>query len=180
MNILDEQLIAGIIRQQKWAIDLFVHKYHGYIYSVCYNVLKRTGESEEATQDVCMKVFNKISDYNNTSALKTWIFTIAYRTAIDYKRRVKYYADETSLITYSTDSASDADIHNQEMKNNISRLLSHLNEEDAELLSLYYLNEMSIKEITEATGLTESNIKIKLFRARKELAKHVDKYFDKD
>lgn len=180
MSILEEQLIAGIVRKEKWAIDLFVQKYHGYIYSVCFNILKRSGESEEATQDVCMKIFNKISDYNNTSALKTWIFTIAYRTAIDYKRRVKYYAEETVLMTQSNDSRSDGDLQDQEMKKNIVKLLSHVSEEDAELLSLFYLNEMSIKEVTEATGLTESNIKIKLFRARKELAKHVDKYFDKD
>ena len=61
---------------------------------------------------------------------------------------------------------SDASMKTWKTRKKISQLLKHISEEDATLVQLYYLNEFSIKEIVEATGLTESNIKIKLFRAR--------------
>jgi DNA-directed RNA polymerase specialized sigma24 family protein len=57
--------------------------------------------------------------------------------------------------------------------------LSHLDEEARTIVSLFYLEEKNIKELMEITGLSESNIKIKLFRARKELSLHANKYFEK-
>lgn len=53
--------------------------------------------------------------------------------------------------------------------------LSQMKPEDASLLAFYYLQEQSVKEISEITGLTESNIKVKLFRLRDALKNHLAK-----
>ena len=73
---------------------------------------------------------------------------------------------------------SDQHIQESETKVAIQSLLSHLDDESKMIVSLYYLEEKNIKEVVEITGLTESNIKIKLFRARKELARYAPKYFE--
>lgn len=82
------------------------------------------------------------------------------------------------LMYQASGMKSDGDLEQKEATQKIHQLLAHLSEEDGTLVQLYYLNELSIKEIVDATGFSESNIKIKLFRARKEMAKHLDKYFD--
>jgi len=155
-----------------------VDAYSAYIYNVSHRILQRNQESEEATQDTCIKIINKIGDYNRTSPFKAWIFTVAYRTAIDYKRKQKRNSDESVLMYQASSMNADGDLEQMEASRKIHQLLAHLSEEDGTLVQLYYLNEMSIKEIVDATGFSESNIKIKLFRARKEMAKHIDKYFD--
>ncbi|MBK6499311.1 MAG: sigma-70 region 4 domain-containing protein [Saprospiraceae bacterium] len=73
---------------------------------------------------------------------------------------------------------SDHNIQKAETKTGIDSLLSHLDDESRVIFSLYYLEEKNIKEGVEITGLTESNIKIKLFRARKELLPFATKYSD--
>lgn len=176
----EKKLVSGLKGREPWAIDLFVKSHSSYIYSVCYNILKKKMESEEATQDVCMKVLNKIDGFDILTSFKTWIFTIAYRTAIDYYRKKKNHGNEDALLNHSATETTDQAILNNEQNNSIEKLLQHLNEEDSRLVRLYYLNEMNIKELVEVTGLSESNIKIKLFRARKELAKHAGRYFEID
>lgn len=174
----ESEIIAGLLKGDSRMTTKFVEGYSGYIYNVCNKILRSWQESEEATQDACIKVINKIQDYNTTSPFKAWIFTIAYRTAIDYKRKQKKFADPEILQNQAGHMDSGSNYEADENKKKIASLLSHLDEEDAALVQLYYLNELSVKEIVEATGLTESNIKIKLFRARREMAKHIDKYFD--
>lgn len=183
MNRIDKmmsevEMIAGLLTGDSKAITAFVDAYSAYIYNITHRILQRNQESEEATQDTCMKIINKIADYNRSSPFKAWIFTVAYRTAIDYKRKQKKNSDESVLMYQASSSKTDGDLEHNEATGKINLLLKHLSEEDAILVQLYYLNEMSIKEIVDATGFSESNIKIKLFRARKEMAKHIDKYFD--
>ncbi|MBK8699986.1 MAG: RNA polymerase sigma factor [Saprospiraceae bacterium] len=160
------------------AVQNFVQGYSSYLYSICYRVLKQKQIAEEACQDACMKIMAKIGDFKTGSSFKSWMFTIAYRTAIDYQRKQMLDADESVLSSFASGSRAEENYEKEEMQKNLNKLLSHLDEDDALLVSLFYLNEMSVKEIIEATGYSESNIKIKLFRARKEMAKHVEKYFD--
>lgn len=174
----DDQIAKGVLVGDTRAIAYFVEKYSGYVYTVCKNILKHNTESEEACQDTFIKAISKMGDFKDGGSFKAWLFTIAYRTSIDYKRKFKYHQDETSLINFTDEKHADEKIMQKEMSQNIEKLMGHLSEEDGNLVRLFYLNEMSIKEIVEVTGLSESNIKIKLFRARKELASHIDKYFD--
>ncbi|MBP9195850.1 MAG: sigma-70 family RNA polymerase sigma factor [Saprospiraceae bacterium] len=174
----ESEIIAGLLIGDSRATTSFVDAYSAYIYNVSHRILQRNQESEEATQDTCIKIINKIGDYNRTSPFKAWIFTVAYRTAIDYKRKQKRNSDESVLMYQASSMNADGDLEQMEASRKIHQLLAHLSEEDGTLVQLYYLNEMSIKEIVDATGFSESNIKIKLFRARKEMAKHIDKYFD--
>ena len=169
MDMNDDQIVEGLLNQNKRAIDYFVKCYSPYIYTICYNILKTKPEAEEACQDSCLKILNKISDFNRGSVLKSWIFTIAYRTGLDYKRRQKTYSNEETLNYQASETHSDEILLQTERRNKILLLLKHLSEEDAELVTMFYLNDMSVKEIVTIKGQSESNIKIKLFRARKRI-----------
>jgi RNA polymerase sigma factor (sigma-70 family) len=174
----ESDLIAGLALRKNASINWLIDEYHGYIYAVTFNIVKRREESEEATQDSLLKIINRISEYEQGKAFKAWIFTIAYRTAIDYYRRKKTIEPEEKLIYHSSPDSTDDGINNKEKNVAIEKMLSHLSEEDATLVRLFYLNEMSIKELVLATNLSESNIKIKLYRARKEMAKYATNYLE--
>ena len=172
---MDSLIIEGLINKDNKAIHSFLDGYAGFIYSVIYNVLKSKQDSEEATQDVVMKIIQKADTFDFSSSLKTWIFIIAKRTAIDYKRRVKYTDDiESNYDLAAMDDASDLLKISEEQKM-VNELLDTLNESDRMLIELFYLKEMSIKEIEEITKLSASNIKVKLYRLRQLLAEKAPK-----
>jgi RNA polymerase sigma-70 factor (ECF subfamily) len=180
MSQIDKDIswIPLLLKGDRKTIQYFVDTYGGFMYNVCYKILLSTVEAEEATQDAVMKAVKAIESYDQKSPIKAWCYTIAYRTAIDYKRKIRYSVslDNTNEVAY--EHTSDQHIQESETKVAIQSLLSHLDDESKMIVSLYYLEEKNIKEVVEITGLTESNIKIKLFRARKELARYAPKYFE--
>ena len=130
-------------------------------------------DAEEAAQDSLLKVVQKIHDYNGTSQFKTWIHTISYRTAIDYYRKKRNHEPIEERFDLEGGIRADDKLRQDELKNKIEYLLSMLDEEDGRLLRLFYLEEMSIKELVDLLGLSESNIKVRLHRSRKWIASQV-------
>lgn len=174
----DDNLVRLLLAGDRKTISSFVDTYGQFIYNVCYKILLHNQLAEEATQDSIMKVLKSVDNFDLKSSFKAWCYTIAYRTAIDTKRKLKSHVDLSTSPEPVYDKKADYNINEHETKEGINSLLKHLDEESRVIVSLFYLEERSIKEVLDITGLTESNVKIKLFRARKELAKHANKYFD--
>jgi RNA polymerase sigma factor (sigma-70 family) len=171
----ESALIEGIKRHDNGAFSVLVKKYGKYIYSICFGILKSSVEAEESSQDMLMKIIKNINDYNGKSAFKTWIYTIAYRTALDYHRKKKYTDGLDNHHGIGAGPAVELEIEMQEKKMLVERLLAHLDEESEQIVRLFYLEELSIKDIAEITGISESNIKVKLFRARKTMGELLSK-----
>jgi len=171
----DKYFINGLIEANAPVITAFIDAFGGYIYAVVYNVLGNKMDSEEATQDVVMKVIKNAHKFDFSCSIKTWMYTIAKRTAIDYTRKVKYTSDIDHA--YSIQSSEDmvSDILVEERNDKIRALLDKIPADEKELVELFYLNELSNAEISELTGLSVSNIKVKLFRARKKLGELIEK-----
>ena len=147
-------------------------RYQDKMYSVCMSILKNKAESQEATQDTFLKAFKALKDYNADSKFSSWLYKIAYRTSLDYIRKRKKTSDldtiEGGMLT-SDESKTDS-LENKELSNLLLNAMDSLPEEEAVVLRMFYLEEMSIKELEEITGLSKSNVKVKLFRARKKMA----------
>ncbi len=155
------------------SLEELLDSYSDMVMTLCARVIGDPVLAEEAVQDVFVKVHKNLKGFKAQSSLKTWIYSIAYRTAIDYTRRRKRYsggAVEISEIQYATDAENaQTSMENRESKEWLHRGIAKLPAELKGIIKLYYLEEKNIKEVSEITGLTESNVKTKLFRARKRL-----------
>ena len=146
------------------------------VYGLCLKILKQPSLAEEAAQDVFVKAYQKLASFKAHSTFKTWIYQITYRTAIDYFRKQKDIwaalpedREHSAWIEPSADPQQI--IERRESNEEMMLALQRLPAEQAVILQLYYLEEKNIKEVVQITGLTESNVKIKLYRARKALRK---------
>jgi RNA polymerase sigma-70 factor (ECF subfamily) len=140
LSILSEaELIKGLNNNNHIAVKYLIDNYQHYVYSTCLNILKKRQESEEATQDIFLKIIKNIKDYNLSKSFKSWIFTISYRTAIDYYRRKKDTVPQDLLVVTPSTQFADELLDANEQNTQIQKLLSHLSEEDATLLRMYYL-----------------------------------------
>jgi RNA polymerase sigma-70 factor (ECF subfamily) len=73
---------------------------------------------------------------------------------------------------------TDDNLLRDEIKTSILTLLDTLEEDERQIIELYYLDELSIKEVSTITNFSESNVKVKLHRARKTLSLHINQYLD--
>lgn len=170
-NNIISQLQAG----ERKTINEFIDSYGKFMYNVTYRVLGNIPDAEEATQDALLKVLKNLNSFDRQSSLKAWCYTIAYRTAIDYKRKVKSHQDISKADNFISHQHTDEMLNMMDQKYQINLMMKAIDDESKAIITMFYLEEKNIKEIIQFTGLTESNIKIKLFRARKLMAESLKK-----
>ncbi|NND31140.1 MAG: RNA polymerase sigma factor [Saprospiraceae bacterium] len=167
-----QQALHGVdIRSRD--IGRMLDQFGDLVMTLSMRILNDRMMAEEATQDTFIKVYKGLHEFREEASLKTWIYRIAYRTAIDYARKKKRHSVLTEIDHKIEAGYEDSDVHNEIQVNErtscLQQAIDCLPPDQAALISLYYLEEKNVKEVCEVTGLTESNVKIKLFRARKSL-----------
>jgi len=169
--LTDIQLIHKTLAGDQSAYSQLVSKYQNYMYTVCLNILKTKPEAQEATQDTFIKAYKKLTSYKDASKFSSWLYKIAYRTCLDMLRKRKNTID-LDEVSYGLADNSDisSTMETDEMKDQLKNAINELNPKEAGLITMFYLEEMSVKELAETTGMQLSNVKVILFRARKKLA----------
>ena len=147
--------------------------YGQQVFTLVVRIVNSEEDAEEVTQDVFMKDYMNLSSFNGISSFSTWLYRIAYNTAISYTRKMKneeYVVDDKVWNTISDTEVDDA--LSDESEAQIELLMNALQKlppEDRALITLYYEEEKSVKEISSIFNLSESNVKVRLFRLRKKL-----------
>jgi len=170
----DNFYISKVLQGNLSSFAILVEKHKGMAYTLALRIAKNQEDAEEIAQDAFMKVYNSLSTFKQDSKFTTWLYKIIYNTAISRfrKKHIDSYSMEESSMADSVHEQDDDGLdilHHQERKRIISMAISRLKEDEGVAMTLFYLNENSIKEIEEITGFTDSNIKILLFRGRKKL-----------
>ncbi len=179
--LLINQTLAG----NDASFRVLVERYQDYVFSVALKVLKNREEAEETAQDAFVKAYRALAGFEQRSKFATWLYQIAWRTAIDrYRARPKAARsldDDTNFLQIRDKEANPAQqLQQQNTRQLIHEALDRMPAEDAALLSLFYLQEQSVKEIAVITGLTESNVKVKLFRLRDALKNLLSKHLKEE
>lgn len=149
-------------------------KYSRQVHSLILKVVCSREDAEELAQDVFMKVYKNISSFKGDSSFSTWIYRIAYNTAISAtrKRKMEYLAIEESTINNVSEEEVARMMGQTEPSEQIEQLekaIGLLSPDERGIILLYYMQEKTIDDLVEITGLTVSNVKTKLFRIRKKL-----------
>ncbi len=140
------------------------------VHTVTSRVMRNTMDAEEVTQDVFVKAFQRLGEFEGTGKFSTWLYSIAYRTAISAIRGRKDRGSSLDeLKDLGMEPCEDPKEPMDDRKLALERALSALAPEDAAILTMYYLEEMSVEEIVTVTELGASNVKVKLHRGRKKL-----------
>lgn len=175
MRFQEDHHYIKLIRQgDKQAFSLLVQKHQNLVYTLALRILRNPEEAQEAAQDAFIKVYQSLSSFESKSKFTTWLYRIVYNESLGRLRKTKrefVLVDE--LMANSEELADFKDgleiLHQAEQSALVKRAIELLNPTEAVVLTLFYMEDLSIKEITGITGSTESNVKVQLFRGRKHL-----------
>ena len=150
--------------------------YDEYYYQIYNWSLKKTNNKEDAedlTNSVFLAIFNYFSKNIKVEKLENLIWKIAYNI---WSSKAKSYVKEknqTNLIdNIGYDEKTLDKIIYKEIINNLDNIGLTLKEQN--IFKMYYLKDLSIKEISEKLNTTESNVKYFLFKARKKIKEEYD------
>jgi len=156
-----------------------IDRYKGMVYTIAYKVLKDRDEAEEVAQASFVKAFTKISLFRMDSSFSSWLYRITYNTAIsrtrEKKRELEYQQETVATVSFEQQARAFSDLEQDDRKRFLNLAMQQLSSDDSLLLILFYYDGKSMEEISQITGYTESNVKVKLYRARKKLHEELEK-----
>ncbi|MCF8229330.1 MAG: RNA polymerase sigma factor [Bacteroidales bacterium] len=170
----DQYYIERIKDGETSAFSELVEKHKDWVYTIVIRILRSHEEAEETAQDVFLKAYNSLKTFQGKSKFSTWLYSIAYNTAITKTRKRKLKTsdlDDEIIYNYSEDEISKSmyELSPEEQQQSLRKAMNDLPEEENLLITLFYKKENSIAEISEITGMSSSNVKVKLHRIRKKL-----------
>lgn len=150
-----------------------VDQHHREVYSYALHLLNNQAEAEEATQEVYEKLWLHI-DHIDTGQAKFWLLKVMRNHCIDTirRRREKLSSTETleeELPCQNQMNTPSGYLAASQLSSWLKKAIESLKEPHKSLIVLFDLQEKSVKEIAAITGLKESNIKVSVHRARKQL-----------
>ena len=163
------QVKRGEVEAFSWLVDT----YRDMVYTICLRMLTNEADAEEAAQDVFVKAYRNIQGFQEKSKFSTWLYRIAYNQCISVIRKKVKMIDLVDELP--EDEINEGDINGldtlsaQERGKFLNLAIEALPETDGVVVTLFYYDELSLDEIAEITGLTSSNIRIKLHRSRKKM-----------
>lgn len=162
------ELIQRIKSGEKHLFEHLVKRYEDLVYSICINSLKDREDAKDIAQDTFYKAYKAIKSFDgNKSKFSTWIYRIAYNKCIDFIRKKNSFLNYKKYIK-AKDNTQTNQVHSFQSEI-VAKLLSKLPAEDSAMITLYYFDDMSIKEISNITSQSESYVKVKLHRIRNKL-----------
>ena len=174
----DVQLIRKVLSGDDAAFGILVGKYQKSIHALACRKIRDFHYAEEIMQDTFLRAYKKLSTLKNPNQFSGWLHVIANRLCIDWMRSQKSVMQsledtpveeiEKSSYTHHVSAQRETErtgYYHELVKN----LLEKLPENERTVVTLYYLDEMSTKEISKFMGVSVNTITSRLHRARKRL-----------
>ena len=170
----DSYFIEKVKKGNSDAFKYLVERHKDMVFTIVLRIVRNREDAEEIAQDAFIKAFQSLGSFEGKSKFSTWIYKIAYNLSISKTRKKKYEnvdIDENIISDYNIFETYNEFVKLEEKEKNtiLKDAINDLNYDDGLIITLFYMEENSVQEIEDITGFSKSNIKIKLFRARKQL-----------
>lgn len=175
-HISDEELVRlYITTQRNIYFERLYERYSNKVYRKCLSFTKDPVRAEDLTHDVFLKLVVKLSSFREQAKFSTWLYSITYNYCTDQLRahnlRKEVYIDDSwDRLEASMDDGL-GEIAEMEAQQ-LEKALHQLAPEEQTMLLMKYQDDISIREIANFAGITESAVKMRLKRSRDKLRKY--------
>ena len=169
----DETLIHHCLAGDEDAFGFLVHKYKDLVHAYAYQKVSNYTDAEDITQEVFIRAYYNLPKFKHPHNFRSWLYTIASNEckrwlAKKFRRREK----EVNLEETHQDSlVFEADFYATptDLQVDLEEAIASLPEDNRVVVSMFYMSDCSLKEISEYLGVSVNTVKGKLHRARQQL-----------
>jgi len=176
----DQYLVSAVLSGNRAALQEFIKRHERLVSHMVARLVNDKSDREELCQDIFLRAYEKLGEFNFQSKLSTWLATIAYRHGVNHlrKRKMKWVnlPEDAEDWNFVEPINLERNLEEDDLEKIILENLEHLPPQYKIVLSLYHLEAMNYAEIGETTDMPEGTVKNYLFRARNLLKERVTKY----
>jgi RNA polymerase sigma-70 factor (ECF subfamily) len=177
----DQLIVSQIVSGQKDLFRLLVRQHEKAVYAMGCSFFRNKEDASDFTQEVFLKTYRSLGGFEGRSRFSTWLYKIAYNTAINEVSRRREYsslADEnTGTLPNSGDTPEHAALKNA-AKEAVRQAVKELPERFRICVDLFFFYDRSYQEIEAITGFPVNTIKSHVFRAKKLLREKLENLGD--
>lgn len=180
LHLKDEEIAQRIVDQNQTELfEILYHRYHHKILDKVYSFIKDRQKSQEFTNDILSRVYEKLPGYKGQAAISTWIYSITYNYCIDYLRLQKRLHYPEWNIHNEIPEIPDESIEDmlEVTYENLHKILEMIHPEEKAIILMKYQDELSLKQIAYTLRISEDAVKMRLKRARTRIVLFYKKHF---
>jgi RNA polymerase sigma-70 factor (ECF subfamily) len=176
---VEVEIVERARRGDADAWEQLVESTHREVYSLCLRILRDPDDAAEATQDAYLKAFRGLKGFRGDAQFTTWLYRVATNAAISKHRSRKRRrtwetgADDDVLVRIAGSDSTEAQAGARLDLARVERAISRLPEHYRTAIVLRDVYGMSIEEIAEQMGVSDTAAKVRVHRARKRLKEEV-------
>ena len=148
-----------------------LNNHRGLIYKVCHLYCDDPEDRKDLFQEIVLQVWKSLGSFRQESTIGTWMYRIALNTAITHFRKEKRLGGKVSLTGIDIPDLNDSSEKEDQLKE-LFKAIEDLDRIDKSII-LLYLEEKNYEEISEITGLTRTNVGVRLNRIKIKLSNKI-------
>lgn len=181
MALSDQEILERIREGEKHRFAAIIDRYRDKGMALACRMLKSRDEAEEAVQDAFLRAFRGLDAFRGSSSFGTWFYRILYNVCLT---RIERKGGESVVAGYDDEAFADEgggavasdfllEVELRDLVGHVRCAMERLPEKYAAIISLFYLQELTYREICDVTGLPMGTVKVHLNRARNLLQKQL-------
>lgn len=172
----DSEHIERVLGGDTEAFAWFVDRYGDRVFALVSGIVRSREDAEEIVSDVFLKAYSRLRKFRGEARFSTWLYRIAYNTAISSARRRRHTTVEIDeqRLEVEDDGAYEALFREAELER-LEAAIAQLPPDERAILDMFYTARLPIEEIAEITSLSVGNVRVKLHRIRRRLANQLTK-----
>lgn len=189
-NSSDEQIITRILGGENKLFELLIRKYNSRLFKIGMSIINNASDVEDCMQTSYIKAYENLSKFENRSTFGTWLVRIMINESLLQLKRKKRYMniEDVNILgdpqknlngSYEVQTPSSS-IINEELAKALELSLAHLPEKYRLVFVMREIEGMSVAETVSVLDISETNVKVRLNRAKAMLRKQLNSYYKSD
>ncbi len=176
----EQEIIKKVIAGDKDGFRELIDANSTNIYALIRRMVVNREDAQELTQDVFVKAFFSLKQYRGDSSFSTWLYRIAYNLTISNLRKKRIFVskdDMENTLASIEDESQEEIIFKQgleEKQKMLDDAIDALPPDERFMMISFYRQDKSLQELSQISGMSLSNVKVRLFRTRKKITKMIE------
>jgi RNA polymerase sigma-70 factor (ECF subfamily) len=176
--IADEELVKLVLAGQGDLFALLYERYYWRAFRTAYGMTGNHGAAEDLTQEIFMRMYERLKDFRSEAAFSTWFYRLAVNQSLNYRRKhrnvTQAEASDDQFSVAGDPSTSGADLLREQIHEQVHRALLTLKPKFRIIVILKDIEGLSYEEIARRTNCSPGTIASRLNRSRKLLARKLE------
>lgn len=175
----DEEIVAKILNGEVRLYEVIIRKYNQQLYRISMSIINDDDEAEDIMQTAYLNAFRQLANFKHQSSFATWLTRILINESLlhkKHKQKLEKVLTESAYTDYHDETPLN-DLMNKELKLALEKAVSTLPEKYRMVFVMREVQGMSTNETMQALSISESNVKIRLNRAKDMLRTELNSYW---